>query len=90
MNIKPFALKLVRDLNQFTLKGKIRHNGKDGKIKFPIQPNDLPKVIIPKIIPKAQVLQLSQELVLTRSHLVPDFLDFFKKNITAKLRRKTT
>lgn len=87
MEIKPFALKLARNMTDFTLKGKLRSNGKQGKFAIPILPEGISKVVIPAFVTKAQALQLNQELVLSKFHLVPEFLTNLKNNIMAKIRR---
>lgn len=87
MEIKPFALKLAREIDKFILKGKLRSKGKRGKFTIPILPEGLPKAITPAFVTKAQALQLNQELVLSRSHLIPEFLSNLKNNIIAKIGR---
>lgn len=83
--VRPFALRLKREADKFYLKGKLRFNNLKHKLNFPTQLSDLPKIISPKQLQKAQDLQVAQELVLSKNDLIPTFLNLWKKVILQKL-----
>ena len=88
--IKPYALKLIRSSNVtsvFTIKAKIRLNGRMGKTAFPIHEPDLDKVLIKKAAQKARMMQPGNTIILEKSHINPLFMELWKKATLEKLKR---
>ena len=90
LTIKPFALKLRRSSNTisvFSIKAKIRLNGRIGKTAFPIHEPDLDKVLIKKAAQKARMMQPGNTIILERSNINPLFMELWKRATLKNLKR---
>ena len=86
--MKFFAFKVIRSGNKedsFTIKAKVRLDGKTSRVAFPTEECDLEKILTSKICEKAKRLTSCQSFSLDKEDFVPAFYFYWSIAVNKKL-----